>query len=75
MSLDAVAFLVIICEVEQLQREIWPDTVNSCWIELAYVDNMRLETQHMSSIHVLQLVNKTYKQKKWQMHVDGSETE
>ena len=53
MGLDAVSLLIIVGEVEKLQRQVRPDAVNSCGVELTNVDNVWLETQDVGRVHIL----------------------
>lgn len=54
MGLDTVPFLVIIGQVHQLQGQVCPDALQSCWVQSSNVDDYILQAQHMCCVVALQ---------------------
>lgn len=56
MCLDAVPLFIIIGEVEQFKGEVCPHSMHSLTVQLTYVYHLILECQHMSRVHILQVI-------------------
>lgn len=56
MGLDAVPLFVIVGEVEQFKGEVCPHSMHSLTVQLTYVHHLILECQHMSCVHILQVI-------------------
>lgn len=53
MCLYAVALVVIISEVDQLQCQICPQALQSCSVHASNVEHSALEAEHMCCVDIL----------------------